>query len=306
MCVFVLFLFVLRILLECLVRLAKKILEFTEIKVEMETETVSESESETETIGTEFSISQNTPMSSTLKYPKHIALIMDGNGRWATQQNKPRYYGHLHGCKNLLDIIATSFQQGSQFLTFYVFSEQNWKRSTKEIHHIFRILHRMLHLTTTDHDFISTTRIIVQGRTDRLPPKLAHILHKLVHKTKNHHTTHHKTLILALDYSGRHEILEACRQFYTHNQISDPLTEETIRPFLGVPIDVPDPDLVIRTGGEQRLSDFLLWQMQYAELYFTKTLWPDFNTQCLEQAVADYAKRQRRFGGVFEEEPLVT
>ena len=222
-----------------------------------------------------------------LIYPNHIAFIMDGNGRWANQQGKERSFGHLNGANNLDEIFYDCFFNGSKYLTFYVFSEQNWKRSTKEIKTIFDVIYGKLKLYA---QHALKYRIIVQGRLDRVPKKLKKLLLYLEEETKNYE----KTIILCLDYSGRSEILNACKHLID-NKIEPNLENFTKNLYIK---GIPDPDLIIRTSGEKRISDFLLWQLSYSEFYFTDIYWPDFNLTELKKAIMDFNTRQRRYGAV--------
>ena len=228
---------------------------------------------------------ENKGTNEKLKYPKHIAFIMDGNGRWAKKQKQSRLYGHMNGSNNLEDIFYNCFSNGSQYLTFYVFAEQNWKRSPDEIKNIFDIVYKKMKLYMEEQ---VKYRILVQGRLDRVPKKLRNLLTKIMERTKNCE----KTIILCLDYSGRAEIINACKNII--QQGLEP-TFENFQKCLYV-TDIPDPDLIIRTSGEQRISDFLLWQLSYSEFYFTDVYWPDFGLEELEKAIKEYNKRQRRFG----------
>ena len=221
-----------------------------------------------------------------LIYPNHIAFIMDGNGRWAKKQNKERLYGHLHGSNHLEDIFYNCFSNGCTYLTFYVFSEQNWKRPKEEVDNIFKIIYRKIKLLEENENV--KYRIMVQGRLDRIPKKLRKLLEKVIERTKHCE----KTIIICLDYSGRTEIVNACKNII--DQKMEP-TMDNFQKCLYVK-DIPDPDLIIRTSGEKRISDFLLWQLSYSELYFTDVYWPDFTLKELEKAVAEYNKRHRRFG----------
>ena len=220
-----------------------------------------------------------------LVYPKHIAFIMDGNGRWAKEQNKERTFGHLNGGNNLPEIFYNCFNNGSQYLTFYAFSEQNWKRSPEEIRNIFDIIYQKLNMYSKHY---MQYRIIVQGKLDRVPKKLKKLL--LLIQTETQEMD--KTIILCLDYSGRSEIVNACKT------IIDKKLEPTIDNFCSSLYlkDIPDPDLIIRTSGEKRISDFLLWQLSYSEFYFTDVYWPDFNVKELRKAIKEYNSRQRRYG----------
>ena len=220
-----------------------------------------------------------------IQYPKHIAFIMDGNGRWAKKHNQTRLFGHINGSTNLAEIFFSCFSNGCQYLTFYVFAEQNWKREKEEIDNIFEIIYKKMKLYMKEN---IKYRILVQGRLDRVPKKLRKILTQLIEKTKDFE----QTIILCLDYSGRSEILNACKT------IIDKKLEPTYDNFKNSLYvkDIPDPDLIIRTSGEQRISDFLLWQLSYSEFYFTDIYWPEFTIKELEKAVIEYNKRHRRFG----------
>jgi undecaprenyl diphosphate synthase len=224
-----------------------------------------------------------------LKYPKHVAFIMDGNGRWATEKNMNRTHGHLMGSVNLLSIIYCCFLNGSDYLTFYAFSEENWKRPKKETDYIFEIIYKKLKFMSKLKEDMSF-KIMIQGRRDRIPNKLL----KLINLIEKNTQPNNKTIIIALDYSGRSEILHACKQLLKNN------LEPTINNFTNYlyVANVPDPDLIIRTSGEKRMSDFLTWQHSYSELYFTDVKWPDFTVQELEKAIINYNTRQRRYGDI--------
>ena len=220
------------------------------------------------------------------KYPNHIAFIMDGNGRWGKKKVNNRLYGHINGTYNLVNICEECFLNGSSYLTFFVFSEQNWKRPYKETMSIFLIILNMIDRLINNTSY----RIIIQGRFDRIPNKLKNALYNIQEKTK-HYTN---TIILCIDYSGRSEIVEACKKIIDSG--IKPTTENITKQMYIT--DIPDPDLVIRTSGEKRISDFLLWQICNSELYFCDTLWPDFNINHLQDAIIDYNQRDRRFGGI--------
>ena len=232
-------------------------------------------------------IMNNSKEVKRLIYPNHIAFIMDGNGRWANQQGKERSFGHLNGANNLDEIFYDCFLNGSKYLTFYVFSEQNWKRTSSEVKTIFNVIYGKLKLYA---QHALKYRIIVQGRLDRIPKKLKKLLLYLQEETKHYE----KTIILCLDYSGRSEIINACKN------IIDKKIEPTMDNFnqnLYLK-GIPDPDLIIRTSGEKRISDFLLWQLSYSEFYFTDVYWPDFGLKELKKAILEFNTRQRRYGGV--------
>jgi len=220
-----------------------------------------------------------------LVYPNHIAFIMDGNGRWAKKQNKERTFGHLNGANNLQEIFSNCFSNGSNYLTFYAFSEQNWKRTPAEIKNIFDIIYDKLKMFAKQN---LKYRILVQGKMDRIPKKLKKLILLLQQQTQDYK----KTIIVCLDYSGRSEILNACKT------IIDQKLELTMDNFSNSLYlkDIPDPDLIIRTSGEKRISDFLLWQLSYSEFYFTDVYWPDFDVVELKKAIREYNSRQRRYG----------
>jgi len=224
---------------------------------------------------------------NTTNFPQHIAMIMDGNGRWAKKKGQVRTFGHENGSNNMRDIIYECFYNGSKYLTFYVFAEQNWKRPIEEVEKIFDIVYEKIKFLV---DKTNLIRILVQGRLDRIPIKLRKLLEKIVTKTKDRKYT----IILCIDYSGKTEILNACSKLIENNLI---VNKENLEKNLYVQ-DIPEPDLIIRTGGEKRLSDFLTWQSCYSEFYFTKIFWPDFNSYQLKKAVYDYNNRHRRFGDI--------
>jgi len=212
----------------------------------------------------------------------HVAIIMDGNGRWAQARGLPRVAGHRAGAESLRRIIEASPAAGIDVLTLYAFSSDNWSRPAPEVSALMSLLARYLRREAAR--CVETgVRVSLVGRRDRLPKSLLPIIEETETVTRAGRRLH---LRLAIDYSSRDQILEAARSIR-------PLTRESLSKRLG-----PDVDLVIRTSGEQRLSDFLLWEAAYAEFYFTKTLWPDFGEPDLQAAVADYHRRDRRFGSL--------
>ncbi|MEO8025998.1 MAG: di-trans,poly-cis-decaprenylcistransferase [Bryobacteraceae bacterium] len=212
----------------------------------------------------------------------HAAIIMDGNGRWAQARGLPRVAGHRAGAETLRRIIEASPSAGIRTLTLYAFSSDNWSRPAGEVSALMSLLARYLKREASR--CVETgTRVSLIGRRDRLPKSLLPLIDETEGVTRDGRRLH---LRLAIDYSSRDQILEAARS-------TRPLTRESLSKRLG-----PDVDLVIRTSGEQRLSDFLLWECAYAEMYFTSTLWPDFDEAELRAAVADFHRRDRRFGAV--------
>jgi undecaprenyl diphosphate synthase len=224
----------------------------------------------------------------------HVAIIMDGNGRWAQRRGLPRSAGHVHGAKAVNGIVEAAARAGIRTLTLYAFSSDNWGRPGLEVDGLMRLLQRYL-TTETRQCIEQSIRIKVIGRRDRLRPSLVRAVENSERLTAGCSRMH---LRIAIDYSSQHSILEAARRAPRDDSLS---SEKFAELLADVEHSVPDTgavDLLIRTGGEQRLSDFLLWDCAYAELYFTDRLWPDFGEVELRAALADYARRQRRFGKV--------
>jgi len=228
----------------------------------------------------------------------HVAIIMDGNGRWAQRRGLPRSAGHVHGAKAVNGIVEAAARSGIATLTLYAFSSDNWGRSSLEVDALMRLLQR--YLTTETRSCIEQSiRINVIGRRDRLQPSLVRAIEQSERLTAG---CARMQLRIAIDYSSQHSILEAARRAPRDGGLS---MEEFTDLLADVDHSVSESgavDLLIRTGGEQRLSDFLLWDCAYAELYFTDRLWPDFGEAELKAALADYARRQRRFGKVLTAE----
>ena len=221
--------------------------------------------------------------------PQHVAIIMDGNGRWATQRGKARGEGHKAGAKTLGDVLDWCGARGIRYLTVYAFSTENWKRPKEEVDGLMSLFARIL--KAKESRFVeSEVRFRMVGRRGDLSPNLLAVIEALEAKTARFE----RQFIVAISYGGRAEIVDAANAAI---RAGEPLTEETFRRFLYAP-DVPDPDLVIRTSGELRTSNFLLWESAYSEYYFTDTLWPDFTEAELDRALASYAARHRRKGGV--------
>jgi len=238
-------------------------------------------------------------MSEQSKIPRHVAIIMDGNGRWAKQRGLPRLKGHEEGAKSVRAAIKACRDMGVEYLTLYAFSVENWVRPPSEIQGLMRLLRRFL----KDNEFElheNEVRLRVIGRIEDLPKMVQSGL-KRVMKATEHYTK--GQLILALSYGGRTEIAHAARQIAEKVKAGklDPkkIDESTVAAHLYAP-DVPDPDLMIRTSGEMRLSNFLLWELSYAEFYVTDTLWPDFRDAEFKTALEAYGHRKRRFGDIGE------
>lgn len=232
--------------------------------------------------------------------PKHLAIIMDGNGRWAKQQGFLRAFGHENGTKSVKKTITTCAKLGIEYLTLYAFSTENWNRPKLEVEALMKILINSLkkELVTLQENNIRLNAI---GNLDKLPKSAQKELLDVIDKTKNNTRL---TLTLALSYGSREELVNAVRVIsdkVKNNIISiDTIDDSIINEHLYTQ-NLPDVDLLIRTSGEHRISNFLLWQIAYAELYFTNVLWPDFKDQDLYEAIISYQKRERRFGKTSEQ-----
>ncbi len=229
--------------------------------------------------------------------PAHLAVIMDGNGRWAAKRHLPRIAGHKQGIVAVREIVTLARQLGIRYLTLYAFSNENWNRPTSEVSQLMRLLALYLkkELKTLMTDKIRLSAI---GQIDRLPKPVAELLTSVEEKTCDNKEM---TLTLALSYSGRTDIVEAVRKIcgdIQNQKISIADLSETVFSNYLHTAEIPDPDLMIRTSGEIRISNFFLWQLAYTELYFTETLWPDFRRKEFLIALLDYQSRERRFGGV--------
>ena len=232
-----------------------------------------------------------------LKSPRHIAIIMDGNGRWARTHGLPRLKGHERGAATVRAVTEECVAQGVEFLTLYAFSTENWKRPGEEVNGLWALLEHFLELELPVM-MKNGVRLRMIGRTEELPESTRRKLADTIAATAGNPAT---TLILALNYSSRTELTDAVRSLCTDAAAGrlDPgtITPESIQSRLYT-AEYPDPDLLIRTSGEMRLSNFLLWQLSYAEFYITQKLWPDFGKQDLRAAIAEFHKRERRFGGI--------
>ena len=221
--------------------------------------------------------------------PRHIAIIMDGNGRWAKKRGLSRIIGHRSGAKVADAVTEACAKKGIEALTLYTFSTENWKRPKEEVEALMGLIERTLR-ENFDKIKRNNIRFNVIGRLDELSPSLRELIQQMMRESASNTGM---TLTLALNYGGRQEILDAVKKACTKDIVS--WQEEDFEKLLYT-TDLPDPDLVIRTSGEMRLSNFLLWQSAYSEIYVTDTLWPDFNAGELEKALKEYEKRERRFG----------
>ena len=234
------------------------------------------------------------------RLPEHIAIIMDGNGRWAKQQGKMRVFGHQHGVDTVRTITEACAEIGVKYLTLYAFSTENWNRSSFEVDALMTLLTTALkkEIKTLNENNVRLNAI---GYLKRLPKSQYKALTDAIESTKNNSRM---TLTLCLSYSGRWEITEAVKNIAAKvkdGEINvDQINEELISRSMAT-AEMPDPDLLIRTSGEERISNYLLWQIAYSELYFTKKFWPDFSKEDLYEAVIDYQNRERRFGKTSEQ-----
>ncbi|MBK8845957.1 MAG: isoprenyl transferase [Bacteroidetes bacterium] len=234
------------------------------------------------------------------KLPKHVAIIMDGNGRWAKQQGKMRVFGHQAGVKSVREAVEAAAEAGIQYLTLYAFSTENWSRTSFEVNALMELLIKSLineFKTLMQNDI----KLLTIGNTQDLPESARKKLLETIQQTANNKRL---TLVLALSYSSKWEITEAIKKIAAQAKegiikIGD-INSSTIDSYLTT-AGIPDPELMIRTSGEYRISNFMLWQLAYAELYFTKKFWPEFSKEDFFEAVVDFQNRERRFGGAQEE-----
>lgn len=234
------------------------------------------------------------------KLPQHIAIIMDGNGRWAKRQGEDRIFGHENGVKSVRDTVEAAAEVGVKYLTLYAFSTENWNRPQEEVIALMQLL---VHTISAETATLNKNNIRLQaiGDLKSLPEDCFNELHEAIENTQNNSRM---TLVLALSYSARWELINAVKQIaiQVENKTinASEIDETTIHNHLCTN-NMPDPELMIRTSGEHRISNFLLWQLAYAELYFTDKLWPDFRKEDLYEAILDYQTRERRFGKTSEQ-----
>jgi len=229
------------------------------------------------------------------KIPKHIAIIMDGNGRWANEKGQDRLFGHVSGVESVRETVKTGIELGVSYLTLYAFSTENWKRPKEEVDGIMDLL--ITSIANEIEEFNKNgVRLLTIGEINELPKQCATSLNNAIELTKENSKL---TLILALNYSSKWEINQALKKIAFAVKKDDiaisEITEELIHQYLFTN-SIPDPELLIRTGGEYRISNFLLWQIAYSELYFTEIQWPDFRRENLVLAIIEYQNRERRFG----------
>jgi len=245
----------------------------------------------------EVTIPPNARLGDKPAVPRHVAIIMDGNGRWAAARGLPRVEGHRRGVEALRRTIRAAGEIGIGIITIFSFSSENWSRPPTEVHELMGLLRRFIRNDLAElHK--SNVRVRIIGEREALDPDIGRLLVEAEELTRNNSGL---TLVVAFNYGARQEIARAARRIAEQVEggalkPSD-ITPETVGRFLDAP-DLPDPELIIRTSGEQRLSNFLLWQSAYSELVFVPTFWPDFDRAALEAAIGEYQQRERRFGGL--------
>jgi undecaprenyl diphosphate synthase len=230
------------------------------------------------------------------RVPKHVAIIMDGNGRWAKNQGKERIFGHSHGVESVRAALKAATRSGVEYLTLYAFSTENWNRPKEEVDALMNLLVQTI-LGELPELEANEVRLHAIGDLDKLPFDCNSQLQSAIKQTSGHKRVN---LILALNYSARWEIIHAVKQIVAEGIAAEKITDELFASKLSTAA-FPDPELLIRTSGEERISNFLLWQIAYAELYFTPTLWPDFREEDFYAALLDFQSRERRFGKTSEQ-----
>jgi undecaprenyl diphosphate synthase len=228
--------------------------------------------------------------------PRHVAIIMDGNGRWAQRRRLPRIAGHRRGAEAVRATVRACADRGISYLTLFAFSSENWRRPAEEVALLLKLFKSALQ-NEVDKLHANGVRLKVVGDTSRFDPKLRKLIERGEELTAGNREL---TLTVAANYGGRWDILQAMSQLLKKNPGAETVDEAAISPYLAMSY-APEPDLFIRTGGEQRISNFLLWQLAYTELYFTESLWPDFDAAALDLAITSYRSRERRFGRTSEQ-----
>jgi undecaprenyl diphosphate synthase len=228
--------------------------------------------------------------------PKHLAIIMDGNGRWATKRFLPRVAGHAKGVKAIHNIVEVCLDKGIKYLTLFAFSSENWRRPADEVSVLMQLFRVALRVEVIKMN-ANNVRLKVVGDLSKFEPKIQEMVRSSEQKTE-HNTG--LTLTICANYGGQWDLVQAGNKILADKEYNGPITEELLNQNLAMAY-APEPDLLIRTGGESRVSNFLLWQMAYTELYFTDTFWPDFGVKALDEAIASYQSRERRFGRTSEQ-----
>lgn len=229
--------------------------------------------------------------------PRHIAVIMDGNGRWAKKRFLPRVMGHKRGVETVRDLIKQCVHYGVEYLTLFAFSSENWRRPPEEVKFLMGLFMEAINKEVRSlHQ--NQIRLVMIGDRSRFDPLLVKAIHEAEQLTRHNMRL---TLTIAANYGGRWDVLQAThRLLKAHPELAENFTEQDLSAYLSMHY-APEPDLFIRTGGEQRISNFLLWQLAYSELYFTDTLWPDFDDTAFKLAISSYRKRERRYGRTSEQ-----
>ncbi|HEV3011265.1 MAG TPA: polyprenyl diphosphate synthase [Burkholderiales bacterium] len=228
--------------------------------------------------------------------PRHIAIIMDGNGRWARRRRLPRIAGHRRGAEAVRAAVRACAERGIEYLTLFAFSSENWRRPAEEVALLMKLFKTALE-REVDQLHANGVRLKVVGDTRRFDPKICRLIERGEELTAQNRRL---TLTIAANYGGRWDIVQALNRLIRESPPAEEIHEEMLAPHLAMSY-APEPDLFIRTGGEQRISNFLLWQLAYTELYFTETLWPDFDAAALDAAIVSYRGRERRFGRTSEQ-----
>jgi len=241
-------------------------------------------------------LSSTATVPETTQVPRHIAIIMDGNGRWAKKRLMPRVAGHAQGVERVRDVVEACIRRGVGYLTLFAFSSENWRRPQDEVSRLMELfvmaLEREVEIMADN-----GVRLKVVGDLSRFEPRLRELINQGEARTAANAGL---TVTVCANYGGRWDILNAMNAWRREHADATEIGEAELAPYLSMAY-APEPDLFIRTGGEQRVSNFLLWQLAYSELYFTDTLWPDFDAKALDQAIASYGKRERRFGRTSEQ-----
>ena len=241
-------------------------------------------------------MSSTREIPQTSETPRHVAIIMDGNGRWARRRRLPRIAGHRRGAEAVRASIRACGERGIEYLTLFAFSSENWRRPAEEVALLMKLFKNALE-REVDELHANGIRLKVVGDTRRFDPKIQSLIERGERLTAGNRRL---TLTIAANYGGRWDILQAFQRFMRDHPGTGEVDEELLAPYLAMSY-APEPDLFIRTGGEQRISNFLLWQLAYTELYFTETLWPDFDAAALDAAIVSYRSRERRFGRTSEQ-----
>ena len=240
--------------------------------------------------------SSTTEVPESVDVPRHLAIIMDGNGRWAKKRFLPRVAGHAQGFERVRNIIEVCLDRGIEYVTLFAFSSENWRRPQEEVSRLMGLFVMALE-SEVSRMHRNGVRLHVVGDLSRFDVRLRELIAEGEVRTQDNQRL---TLTICANYGGRWDVLNAVNNWRRDNPAAVEIDEEALAPYLSMAF-APEPDLFIRTGGEQRISNFLLWQLAYAELYFTDTLWPDFDAVALDLAIASYRKRERRFGRTSEQ-----